>query len=342
MLKLFKLIFVLAAIVLFIFFISYSNAIGKPSNRSGEDFPFTVKSGESVSAIARDLKSAGIIKSEYYFKLYVWLNKLQSGLQAGEYILSSRLSIKEIAAMLSAGQIKNREKIFKIIEGWTISDIEKSLEKNKIISDKSFSALAKRKIGDWQFSYAKPDFLADAPGSVDLEGYLFPDTYRIYVDASAEDIIKKALDNFNIKLSPDLREAISQQNKSIHEIITMASIIEKEVSNEADRNLVSGIFWKRLSLGIALQADSTVNYATGKSSPGVSFEDKEIDSPFNTYKYRGLPPGPICSPSLSSIKAAIYPEQSPYLYYLNRQDTGETIFSKTYEEHLENKNKYLK
>ena len=189
---------------------------------------------------------------------------------------------------------------------------------------------------------AKPDFLNDAPADANLEGYLFPDTYRIFRDATAEDIIAKMLDNFNGKLSPAMRADISKQGKSIHDIVVMSSIVEKEVRSAADKKIVAGILYKRLELGMKLEVDVTINYISGKNNPSSALEDLQIDSPYNTYKYYGLPPGPIANPGLDAIMAAIYPEKSPYLFYLNRQDTGETIFSKTYEEHLRNKAKYLK
>ncbi len=137
-------------------------------------------------------------------------------------------------------------------------------------------------------------------------------------------------------------EKIKEQNKTVHEIITLASIIEKEVRSEKDMALVAGILLKRLEIGMPLEVDSTINYITGKNDPSVQSVDLQINSPYNTYKNYGLPPGPISNPGLASIKAAVYPEESDYLFYLNRQDTGETIFSKNYDEHLTNKYKYLK
>ena len=180
------------------------------------------------------------------------------------------------------------------------------------------------------------------PIGVDLEGYLFPDTYRIYNDASADDILEKMLDNFDTKLSRELRDEIASQGKSIHDIVTMASIIEKEVAVKDDMAIVSGILYKRMEIGMRLEVDSSVNYVSGKSDPSVTYVDLQIDSPYNTYKYDGLPPGPICNPGLQAIQAAVYPGTSSYLFYLNRQDTGETIFSKNFDEHIRNKNKYLK
>ncbi len=153
------------------------------------------------------------------------------------------------------------------------------------------------------------------------------------------------LENFSSKFSLDLRAETMKQEKTIYQIITMASLIEKEVTSESDRALVSGILWKRLSLGIPLQVDATINYIKkerGTSSPSgkISILDTKIESLYNTYKYAGLPKGPIDNPGISAIKAAIHPKESPYLYYLSAPD-GKTIFSKTLGEHNAAKAKYL-
>jgi UPF0755 protein len=149
------------------------------------------------------------------------------------------------------------------------------------------------------------------------------------------------LDNFNKKLTPELVTEINKQQKTVHEIITLASIIEKEVSNDNDRKLVADIFYKRLEKGIGLQSDATVNYVTGKSTTRPSAQDLAVDSPYNTYKYKGLPPGPISNPGISAILAAIYPTSNPYFYFLTTPD-GKVIYSKAYQEHLQAKAQYYK
>jgi len=151
----------------------------------------------------------------------------------------------------------------------------------------------------------------------------------------------KMLANFDEKITPDLRKEITKQKKTIFEIITMASLIEKEVAMDEDRAIVSGILWKRIKLGIPLQVDATITYITGKNNTKISLNDTKINSPYNTYKYRGLPPGPIANPGIAAIRAAIFPKSSPYLFYLSAPD-GRTIFSKTLEEHNTAKTRYLR
>jgi len=190
------------------------------------------------------------------------------------------------------------------------------------------------------------------PGE-NLEGFLFPDTYKFPLGVSGEEVVRKMRENFEEKLNtkiPELsltpKEAIMQQGKTIFEIVIMASLLEKELSpknknDKENQRIISGILWKRLENKIPLQVDSTITYITGKKITQVSFEETKIDSPYNTYKYRGLPLGPICNPGIDSILAAIYPKNSDYWYYLSTPE-GKTIFSKTLEEHNLAKAKYLK
>ena len=305
---------------------------GEPATKK-----FIVEAGDGVIKISRSLKSEELIKSPLIFQLYVWQKGISGSLQEGEYFLAQNLSIKEIAKILSRGAGVTKEKTLTFIEGWQNQDFAKYLAQEGLFSEEEFFAVVQKKEAWWD-GY---EILDSRPKNLDLEGYLFPDTYRVYSDATATDIVRKMLDNLDRKLTLELRTEIEKQGKTIHEILTIASILEKEVSTDADRKMVADIFYKRLAAGIPLQADSTVNYVTGKGVSRASAEDLEIDSPYNTYKYRGLPPGPICNPGLSSIMAAIYPTSNPYLYFLTTPD-GKVIYSKTYEEHVAAKLKYYK
>ncbi len=341
MFKLFKLLPLIIIISLLSFYFIYLRAIDSPVSESDSQVIFSIEKGEGVSLISANLLDNNLISSELFFKIYLWRSQLDKKLQAGKYTLTPSMSMKEIVDVFVYGNVLSNEIDIKIIEGWSLDDIATSLEKNNQINSDDFLKLAEAPLSKWNFNFPKPVFL-DGLSKNDLEGYIFPDTYRVFENSRSSDLIKRSLDNFDKKLSSEMREDIKRQNKTIHEIITMASIIEKEVINDEDKKLVSGILNKRLEIGMMLQVDSTINYITGKNDPGALLADLKIDSPYNTYKYYGLPPGPICNPGLSSIMAAIYPTDSEYLFYLNRQDTLETIFSKTYEEHLRNKNKYLR
>ena len=330
------------AVVAFGAYGNYKSGINSSVGETEELVTFEINPGEGVKKIGANLIAEDLIESDFFFETYIWRTENETKLQAGIYELNKGLSIIEIVDKLIAGEILSQEENIKILEGWKIIDMEEYFVKNNILGESDFSKQVSAPVSDWSFTFAKPSYLEDVPFGVDLEGYIFPDTYRIFVGASAEDIIEKTLDNFDNKLDQELRDEIKSQGKSIHEIITLASIIEKEVASEDDMAIVSGLLYKRMEIGMRLEVDASVNYASGKSDPSVTYADLQIDSPYNTYKYDGLPPGPICSPGLQAIKAAIYPKESPYLFYLNRQDTGETIFSKNFDEHIRNKNKYLK
>lgn len=292
-----------------------------------------VESGASVKKIAQALKAKGVIKSESAFLWYARLTGADSKLVAGIHQLESGASCKQILKQLET-KIAYQEKSITIIEGWKLSDVASYLEASGVVTATDFSAAAK--IDNWRDQY---DFLADKKVT-SLEGFIFPDTYRIYDDATAKDIIKKALDNFNNKLTSQMLSDIAKSGHSLLQIVTMASIIEREALYDEDRAMIADIFWKRIEAGIGLQSDATVNYVTGKKTSRPSYTDLQVDSPYNTYKYRGLTPGPISNPGMASIKAAIYPTTNPYYFFLT-DDTGRAHFGKTYADHQANIVKYL-
>lgn len=299
---------------------------------SHETITYTAPKGWGNDDIARDLEKLGIIRSSYFFRFYVVASLQHSSLQAGKYNLSPRMSTYEIVKKMVQGDVLKNKLV--IPEGWDIKDIAKYLESNGICSKDDFIQLANKDYGN-EF-----DFLKDKPKALGLEGYLFPDTYEISKGETCEEILDLMLSNFDKKLTPDLRAEIKNQKKSIFDIVTMASLIEKEVKTLDDKKIVSGIFWKRIDISMPLQSCATINYITGKSDPGAAIKDTKIDSPYNTYKYYGLPKGPISNPGIDSILAAIYPKKTQYLFYLSGVN-GETIFSKTAEEHNAAKAKYL-
>lgn len=303
--------------------------IRTPLNPIGETKIFKVSKGDSAKVIAENLKDTGLIKNPFLFRLYIFLALSQYSLKPGEYELSSKMPIRDIGDTLVLGGVN--EVIITIPEGFSLKQVE-----DRLVG----AGLAKRdELMNYKFSKDVPPILSDKPKSVSLEGYLFPDTYRFFKDATLSDVISKMIDNLSNKLTPDLKTAIKNSSYSTYEILTMAYLIEKEIPKDSDRSIVAGILWKRLKAGVPLQVDATLVYITGHNE--LYEADRKINSPYNTYLYRGLPKGPIANPGLSTIKAAIFPETSPYWYYLSTKDNT-TIFSKTLEEHLRNKAIYLK
>lgn len=299
-----------------------------------EEKLFMIEKGTGVKEISLLLQKQRLIKNSSLFNLYVFWEQSANKLQAGEYLLSPSMTVPEIVSKLIKGEIIEQE--ITIIEGWNKDEVAQYLEDNQIFSSEDFLVT----MNDSNKFTEDYNFLRDVPEELGLEGYLFPDTYNIYKNVSPEEMIKKMLDNFDSKLNLELREEIERQEKSIFEIIIMASLIEKEVRTIEDKKIVSGILWKRIRLGIPLQVDATIAYITGRKTTKIYIKETEIDSPYNTYKYRGLPLGPICNPGFESISASIYYKDSDYLYYLSTPE-GETIFSRTLEEHNIAKAKYL-
>jgi len=234
------------------------------------------------------------------------------------------------------------EKTIRLIEGWTNEQFAASLAETMDWAEPEVLAFLNDPGGDFRAQFS---FLGEEDES--LEGYLFPDTYRVYASSSLAEVTAKLLDNFDRKLSPEMRQEIARQGRTIREVIIMASIVEKEAplqnsgGDNRDARLIAGIFWDRLKYGQALQSDATLSYIFRDNKPGHSGQELEVSSPYNTYKYPGLPPGPIANPGLEAIKASVYPIYSEYNYFLT-DSQRRVYYAKTYVEHLQNKNLYLK
>lgn len=338
-----KLIAATTCAALGIAILAVGNEIYRPHPSDKKPIPITITSGLGSRKIAILLKRAGVIRSKWAFVTYVSLRGEASELKPGHYTFTNA-TVPEISRVLIEG--KGGEYSITIPEGWSVKDIGLYLERQHIGRAQDFWKLAQERNSDnlaRQFA-----FLSDKPATQSLEGYLFPDTYRIVPGTTLHDIINEMLENFDRKITPGLRTAIRQQEKTVFEIITMASLIEKEVISEQDRAIVSGILWKRLDQNLPLQVDATLVHIKQRSSPfqeriatPLTVKDKELDSPYNTYRYKGLPTGPIANPGISAIRAALYPQETLYFYYLSAPD-GRTIFSRTLEEHNRAKARYLK
>ena len=241
-------VFIIIIIILVVCgcFFTYNYKINVADNGSYEDVTFKIESGEGVKKIAANLFDQKLINSEFFFLLYVKNQKKEADFQAGEYILNQVMPIKKIVSVLTNGQAISKERTIKIIEGWRINDIGEYLEKQDITTQARFENFAKAKIAKWNFDFSKPEFIGILPQGADLEGFLFPDTYRIFQNAKETDIIEKMLGNFSDKLTPDIIDGIAQSGHSLYEIITMASIIQKEVRGYDDMRVVSGLFWDRI------------------------------------------------------------------------------------------------
>ncbi|OHB18105.1 MAG: hypothetical protein A2913_01400 [Parcubacteria group bacterium RIFCSPLOWO2_01_FULL_40_65] len=294
---------------------------------------FRIEKGENLNFVIARLKDSGLVRNKFLVRLYTFLSGSES-VKPGSYSIGPEYSVRDIFVNF----IEGSDMEMKIFEGWTSKDIALALEEQKMIkSGSEFLKLAK----NFDNSLAGYNFLPSKK-EIDLEGYLFPDTYR-FQRGSEISVIETMLDNFNKKVY--FRYPKSQEE--LRNILIMASMLEREVQTEEDMRFVSGILWKRFESEIGLQVDATLVYVKcvlmtdpDKIDPTcrqITNGDKNLDSLYNTYLYKGLPPGAISNPSLKAIKAAMSPVESGYWYYLSARDDGRTIFSSTLDEHNMNR-----
>lgn len=315
-------------------FWSTNNNINTPVDESDDaQVSFQIKKGTSPKEVTNNLEEAGLINSAFSLYLYIKYENLGEDIIAGRFLLDKTMTSKEILETIS--DPASSEFIITIQEGLTVKDIDNKLVELKLTEPNDFVTATKNFDGWKYYSFLDQETLSQL--EIPLEGYLYPDTYFLDpVDFDSQDLIYLTLDNFENKTAELLPEI---SNHSVHEIITMGSIIENEVFGAEDRKLVSGILWKRLAYGWTLGADATLLYITDDRE--IDSEDLELDSPYNTRKNLGLPPGPISNPSIESIEAAMYPTENEYWFYLTTFDTGEVIYALSNEEHNVNKSKYL-
>ncbi|MDY5730171.1 MAG: endolytic transglycosylase MltG [Eubacteriales bacterium] len=301
---------------------------------------FKVESGSSLAKVAANLEKEGIIKNRHIFKYYADFQGLGQKIQAGEYVLSKSMGLYEIANTLSSGDGKPNTRRITIIPGQTIEDIANYLVELKVLQNtKEFLNLAKTASEFTNYYYIDDLFKNGLQKNRKyvLEGYLSPNTYEIFTVADEKAIITKLLSQTDIVFSEAYHNRAAELNVSMDEILTLASIIEKEAKKD-DFSKVSAVFHNRLRQGIKLQSDVTIHYISNVRRMKLKKEDINLNSPYNTYQVKGLPPGPICNPSPDAIFAALFPDENfineNYLYFCSKDpNTGELHFSKTLKEH---------
>jgi len=325
----FLLIFGLFAFTIFWFYQFYVSALNYTLNPdSSKRVVIQVEKGSSASDVADQLAEKELIRSPFVFNLYLKQNDLADQIKAGRIVLQENFDLKKIVDTLIEG--RSEEFAVTILEGWTLKQIAEHLEELDLTMAKDFLDCA----AGCPFEF---DFLPDGY----LEGYLYPDTYFVNLTSfNNQRFISRTIKTLQNRLSDKDWEAIQNSERPFEEIMIMASIVEREERDPDEQPTVAGILWDRLDNGVGLGADATVLYALGRTKGGLTYDDLQVDSPYNTRKYRGLPPTPIANPSISSILAALYPKKTPYFYYLH-DPQGEVHYGKTLEEHNANKRKYL-
>lgn len=291
---------------------------------------FTVEPGMRGAEVALHLQEEGVISSAFGFRVYTRLTGKSAAIPTGVFDFKEGMSYKEALQVLITA--KAQEVQVTIPEGYTLKQIGVAVrEKIPTITEEAWNAA----VGvDSPFASDPFVVASEKPESVDLEGYLFPDTYRFFANATAEDVVKKLLRAMEEHVAT-VSFVPNEQLPTTHALLTLSSILEREVRHPSEMGNVSDIFLKRLKIGMPLQADSTVNYVTGGTDPSVSHADTQLDSPYNTYKYPDLPPGPISSPGMNALQAAAHPSENIW-YYFATDEAGEVYYAKTYDEHLQN------
>ncbi|MCK8818087.1 endolytic transglycosylase MltG [Natroniella sulfidigena] len=325
--KVLKRIGILLVLVLFIVnfaLFNYGRQLLEPVdyNLTQEDKLVEIKPNTSINGIGEMLYQKGLIRSPFSFRTYLRVKDLARRVQAGHYKLNSGMSTPEIIDKLVRGKTANYT--ITVSEGARVEQVADLLARKGFDSDK-FLELARTK--DLEFLPERDDI------KYNLEGFLFPNTYQIPYGSSERDVIRIMLNEFNKQVSP-LEEQIEASDYDLHEIVTIASLIEGERKVAIEEPLIASVIYNRLERGMRLQLDATVQYSLPEHKSRLLYRDLEVDSPYNTYKISALPPGPINNPSLSAINSALNPAETEYLYYVATTG-GYHEFTKTYQEHLE-------
>jgi UPF0755 protein len=319
-------------VTLLAYLLYHLNDLDSPVSQSQEVFSLEVNQGDSAAAVVSKLESSGLIEDGTLLRNYLHYRGLDISIEAGGYVLTGDMSVREIAEALQRAEIRDRS--LTVVEGWRREQIAQALDEADLGIRYADFLQASSSV---RVEYSS---IIDLSASSSLEGFLFPDTYSIDTDMTAEELVISMLENFNKRVTSELRLGFSDRGLSLHQAVILASIVEREAVVPAERELIASVFLNRLSMGMKLEADPTVQFALGQQPDGgwwkapLSLTDLEIDSPYNTYLYAGLPTGPICNPGLESLRAVAFPASTNYLYFRAQCDgSGRHFFAETFEEH---------
>ena len=327
-----KLIGVLLLIVLIVFSINFKSQFKPVDLENPKDISFTIPDGSSVDSIGNLLEEKGLIKRKFAFKLAAKKSGLGSELKAGEYRLSTDMKVNDIIDKLVEGPDLNIVK-FTIPEGYELKQIAERLSDLDLVDKNRFLDLTSNK-ENFEKNF---EFLNDLNEGQSLEGFLFPATYEVFKNDSEEAIINRMLKAFENIYNKDIKEALKTSKLDLNELVTLASIVEREGKLDSERPLMAAVFYNRLDQGINLGSCATVQFILGERKPVLSTADTKIPSAYNTYIHSGLPPAPIASPGEKSILATINPADVDYLYFVKTGEDGSHTFTKTFKDHKEAK-----
>jgi len=311
-------------------------SLTRPLDPAATPHLFKVDLNEPTASVIQRLHDEGIIASAEAFRTYLLYSGLDTTLQAGEYRLSPAMTPIEIAHELQDATPDHVT--FRILPGWRLEEVAAVLPTSGLeFSPEEFLTSVHIPRNGYIFS-------DQLPSNASLEGFLYPETYELTRTLTLEGFIRVTLDNFQAHLTPDLQAGFSRQGLDIYSAVTLASMIQREAMVDDEMPMIASVFFNRMAAGMKLDSDPTVQYALGFNKAQntwwtnpLSVEDLDIDSPFNTYKYPGLPPGPIDNPGLNALKAVAFPASSPYYYFRAACDGSQRhVFAKTFEEHVAN------
>ena len=300
-----------------------------------------IEGGDSVQSVAVKLRSEKIVRSETLVKIAYRLFGSGEHVYPGTVVIGPSCSIRCVIREITSAQPSIVR--IRLTEGQDIRDLATVLESKKIgtaadlLAIVGTPAVVPTKHTDFSGEFS---FLASAPKNISLEGYLFPDTYDFSGSATPEQVVRTMLKNFDRRVTPEMRERAAKQGRTLHEVVTMASILDLEVRGAEDQRMVADILWRRISRGMGLQVDSSVKYLTKSAGVFTTKQERATVSLWNTYKFRGLPLGPIGNPGISAIEAALSPKPNEYWFYLTSPD-GTVHYARTLDEHVSNK-RFLK
>lgn len=298
-----------------------------------------IPKGSTTETIAEILSEAGLIDSTLYFRLIARMNGYDSDFQYGDYTFSTAQDEEEMMEILRTEGAKRETKTFTIIEGLTLAEVAKSLADQGMCTQTEFYSALDNTNWGYKFLESIPEV---EDRKIKYQGYLFPNTYEVYKDATAVDIIATMFNEMDKIWTDDYYAQAERLNMTVDEVITVASIIEKEVVSPAEQSLVSGVVYNRLDINMPLQMCSTIMYVLEVPRDRLFYADLEIESPYNTYRNSGLPIGPIANPGAGAIKAALYPDDNDYLYFVLKDDgSGTHEFNSSLSEHNSDKAKYV-
>jgi UPF0755 protein len=321
--------------VLSAYLLTFQDRLHEPAGDPAVTVDLEVEEGETAGAVVAQLERVGVVSDGRLLEGFLRYRGLDTGIQAGRYQLSGEMTITELAQTLQRASLS--EYSITVLEGWRREQIADLIDRRPFAFDGATFLSAS------QTPPADSPLAEQLAGVPSLEGFLFPDTYQLPPESRAEDLVARMLENFQERVSPELRAGFREQDLTLVEAVSLASIIEREAVIPEERPVIASVFLNRIRAGMRLEADPTVQFALGRGPDGtwwkstLTAEDLKDPSVYNTYVHPGLPPGPIANPGLESLRAVAFPAETGYFFFRARCDgSGEHVFSETFEEHLQN------